>query len=741
MYALKGKKNEGQVTGRVRTRQNNWSMKNSLLLSLFFLLIISSISAQDFGAWKDNRLVLDNGVITREIVFEAGRLTTRSIKLKNNDLNFNNMSAEFSFMINGKIYDGSSVWTLISIFPAKDKYKGDGAIVKLAGTKKLSGIEIEIMYLLYPDLPVIRKQITIFNHTGQEVMLESFDVEKLLLGFNYIESVVYSNYGRQKHLGTYIGNWDDPILAIHSYAKNAGIILGNEAPGVLKRIDYNTNANNASIGLTHSDDIYPFRKYIKSGENWTSPKTFIIPYINISDPWQIMNTTLSDFVRRHLGLRIFEYKNRPVIASNTWVPFRYDFNDSLIVNVSKAAVDCGIQLSTIDVGWYVTEGNIGKKLGWDVNLGDWIVDKSKFPNGLKPVFAQTKKMGLNSGLWISVGTVSKNTAKVFKDHPEWAVQDEDGNPENLHSGDKNNMITMCFGTAWKDDIRDKILALVREFGLTYVKLDLSILTSSYVTDYNHSGCSAKTHSFHKDRKESFIVIYERLFELFDELHMQAPDLYIDCTFETAGKLQLIDYAFCQHAEGNWLTNIEEPFPVGAFRIRNLTWWKSPALPASSLLIGNMAIDSPDFIQELKTLIGSFPIVLGNPMKLSEERRSEIKKWTDWMKLMQTKYNYDLFRQDLPGFSEPTEGNWDGWSRINTDTKEGGIVGIFRQGSLDTERTVSVFGLEENKQYVIKEAPDYAEIVSMTGKELYEKGFKVKMTQKYDSRLFEVELIK
>ncbi|HZK65783.1 MAG TPA: hypothetical protein VFC34_16695 [Puia sp.] len=28
-----------------------------------------------------------------------------------------------------------------------------------------------------------------------------------------MESVVYTNYGRQKHLGTYIGNWDDPLLA------------------------------------------------------------------------------------------------------------------------------------------------------------------------------------------------------------------------------------------------------------------------------------------------------------------------------------------------------------------------------------------------------------------------------------------------------------------------------------------------------------------------------------------------
>jgi alpha-galactosidase len=108
--------------------------------------------------------------------------------------------------------------------------------------------------------------------------------------------------------------------------------------------------------------------------------------------------------------------------------------------------------------------------------------------------------------------------------------------------------------------------------------------------------------------------------------------------------------------------------------------------------------------------------------------------------MQKKYNYDLFRQDLPSFGEPTEGSWDGWSRINTDTGKGGIVGIFRQGSLDDQRTVSVPGLDKNKHYKVKSAPSGEEVVKMTGKELEEKGFKVKMSQKYDSKLYEIAIV-
>jgi len=718
------------------------TIKRFCLIYFLFIVAVYPAVAQDFASWKDNKyLTLDNGSVTRQIVVENGRILTDSLTLKKQGLNFNNKSEEFSFLIDGKAYSGTSGWDLVAFQKATDKYMGNGATVKLKGRNELKGIALEVTYLLYPDLPVIRKQVSILNNTAKEIKLESFDVEKLLLGFSYVESVVYSNYGRQKHLGTYVGNWDDAVLAVHSYAKNAGIILGNEAPGVLKRIDYNTHYDNANIGLTHTNDIYPFRKYIKAGEKWDSPRTFVIPYVNTSDPWQIMNTSLSDFIRRHMGLRIFDYKNRPVFAFNTWRGYRDKFNDSTIINSAKAAAECGVQLSTIDVGWYVTEGNINKNKGWDYNLGDWIVDKNKFPNGLKPAFDELKKAGIQPGLWISLATTSKSSSKALKDHPEWAVKDENNNPANLHSSGNPDFITMCFGTEWKDHIKYKIANLVDEYGLKYVKLDVAALTSAYTMEYNQSGCSAKNHPYHKDREESFIVIYERLFELFDDLHKQFPDLYIDCTFEVTGKLQLIDYAFCEHAEGNWLTNIEEPFPVGAFRIRNLAWWKSPALPASSLLIGNMEINSPDFIEELKTLIGTFPIVCGDPMQISKDQRNKIKQWTDWMKSMQGKYNYDMFRQDLPVFGEPAEGNWDGWSRINTDTKEGGIVGIFRHGSLDEERTVSIPRLDETKMYSIKEAPGNVEVARMTGKELVEKGFKVKMKRHYDSRLFEVEMVK
>ncbi|MBK6285297.1 MAG: hypothetical protein IPF54_23965 [Draconibacterium sp.] len=137
---------------------------------------------------------------------------------------------------------------------------------------------------------------------------------------------------------------------------------------------------------------------------------------------------------------------------------------------------------------------------------------------------------------------------------------------NLHDGGTDRF-SACFTTGWKNYIRDKILSLVKEHGLEYVKLDFAILTSAYRFDADVSGCFAENHA-HKDREESYLEIYRAAWLMYDELHAAAPDLFIDCTFETMGKLQLIDFDMCKHAEGNWLSNFEEEAPLGSIRAAN-----------------------------------------------------------------------------------------------------------------------------------------------------------------------------
>jgi len=708
----------------------------SVTLAIIFL---ADLPSQTVYKYSDSILVINNGFLKRIINCSNDSVFSEGLFLAGSERNYlQRSSPDFKFSMNGRKVNGYSGWKVISCEPFIDLESGSGAVLKLKSTKMPEEIEIELTYLTYPGLPVIRKKITFINRSKSDIKLEAVDVENLNLNTDYVSTWVYHNYARMKHLGTYVGNWDDPVVVIHNTTTRSGIAIGNEAPGVLKRTVFHTADRDAAAGLTYPGQDFPFRKWLKPGERWESPGVFIALYSDCDNGYNVINTTINDFVRKHLGTRISTIKDKPLFVYNTWYPFRTFVSDSLIREVAKAAAECGIQEFIIDDGWEYNYEKKSSARGWGENYGDWLVDLNKFPGSLSSTFDYIKSLGMKPGLWISIGSATSDS-KVLKEHPEWFIVNRNLEVGNLHyESSGQEFATSCFGTDWVNYIKSIILKLVKEHGLAYAKLDLSIVTSAYINNTSISGCYAENHPYHRDHEESFIVIYENVLRLFDELHTEAPELFIDCTFETAGKLQLQDYAFAKHAEGNWLSNIEEPFPTGALRMRQLAWWRSPAVPAGSLVIGNLPFDSKDFEFDLKSLLGTLPIVLGDPRKLSPEKRLEIKKWADWMVKMQEKYDYMSFRQDLPGFGEPSEGSWDAWGRINTEKKNGGIVGVFRQGAMEKLRTVTVNGLIPDRKYSVLLAPSGKQIAVLSGIQLSVDGFAVDFTKKYDGNIYEIK---
>ena len=721
-------------------------------MKIFFLsiLIYSAISvhanSQSFATWDNQQLILDNGLVKRVILLKGSTnncLTTTQFVLKNEGKSyFANNNDEFFVELNGEAYTGKNPWQLEECTLAQDTMKGNGATITLkAMTGRAAGIKLRITYLLYPDLPIVKKTIAFDNEGKEEICIESLDVEKLITGLEPTYTWICNSYGRYKTINGYEGDYYDPVVVLHDVAEERGIVLGNEAPGVTKKITAMLDGSTITIGLNHASDRYPLRKYLKPGDKWTSPATFIGLYHESKNPYDALNGMVSDYVRKYMGARIFYTKNIPAFIYNTWVPFRDNLTASSVLDIAENAAQCGFSHFVIDAGWHsidTTNSLISiKDKNWTMNLGDWLEDSTKFPNGLAEVFEKVRKMGMNPGLWISVATANTNS-KVYREHPDWFVKDENGNPAFLHDNTRNpNAVTACLAGPYYDYIKNKILKLTRELGLTYVKLDLSIVTSAYCYNVHNTGCFATNHAYHKDHEESYIAIYERCFQLFDELHREAPGLFIDCTFETMGKLQLIDFAMLKHAEGNWLTNIEETAPDGSWRMRQMAWWRSPVIPASSMIIGNLILDDPNYYQSLLSLSGSMPIMLGDTRKLTADDKRKIKEWADWMKDMQTKYKIMNYRQDLPGFDEPKEGSWDGFSRINSDNKTGGIVGVFRQGAAEIQRTICVNYLDPLKYYEIRRRPSGEKIAIMNGNDLANKGFPVTLEKKYDGCLFEI----
>lgn len=712
-----------------------------IVSNLILLSLAVCSNAQKYATWEEHRLVLDNGLIRREIVHdpETGQILTRSLKLKGDQEDFLNqelISPEFSVRMGGQKYSGLDPWLWEGVTRNFDDQGGDGAILRLRGTGELENVFIELCYLLYKDLPVISKFITVSNESRKDMRLEAVDVENLRIKAFTTDADLYVRYCRQKHIGPYVGNWNDPAVAIQMITDRRGMIIGNEAPGVLKRIAYYQERDDITAGLTHPDQPYPFRKWIEPGNDWDSPETFLLLYDDADDPHHALNYILPDYLRKHMGLRIHGDVDRPVFVYNIWYPFFHDINQELVEELIEAAAKCGVEQFIIDDGWMVNEFTDKEKDETYTHVGDYIIDTVKFPNGLEPHFERMHELGMKSGLWLSVGSANYS-ARVYREHPEWFVRGPDGELTNLHSTIDKGMLTACFSTGWFDHINNILLRFAEKYDLSYTKLDFAVVTSAYVTDPALSGCYARDHPLHRDHPESFLMNYRRLFELFDRLHREVPDLFIDCTFETQGKLHLIDYGFMKHADGNWLSNFQDPVPTGALRVRWLAWSRTPVMPAAACLVGNLPLDSKDLEFDYLSTIGTFPIMLGDARKVNPEQRKMLKDYTAWLRDMKEKYNYMDFRQDLYGFGEPREGYWDGWQRINTETREGGIIGVFRQGALESKRRVTIGGLNPDARYSVLKAVSGDEVIQMSGKELRDTGVVVEMEKPYQGKLFQI----
>lgn len=151
-----------------------------------------------FASWTKYELILNNGVVKKIIKLPSptGNFLTTSYQPVVGEFKyFEPQNTDFQFGVNGLPYSGQNNWSLIEIKSITDTLDGDGASVTLLSLDKK--IQVILKFLLYPNLPVIRKNLVIKNLANEEISLESIDVEKFNINHYFAPtfSWIYSDYG------------------------------------------------------------------------------------------------------------------------------------------------------------------------------------------------------------------------------------------------------------------------------------------------------------------------------------------------------------------------------------------------------------------------------------------------------------------------------------------------------------------------------------------------------------------
>ena len=124
--------------------------------------------------------------------------------------------------------------------------------------------------------------------------------------------------------------------------------------------------------------------------------------------------------QRHLRDRIVTFPKtdlpRPV-HYNCWEAVYFDHTFDELKEIAAQAVSLGAERFVLDDGWF------GKRDDDTQALGDWRVDRRKYPDGLTPLIDHVKGLGMTFGIWFEPEMVNPNS-DIFRTHPNWALGDD-----------------------------------------------------------------------------------------------------------------------------------------------------------------------------------------------------------------------------------------------------------------------------------------------------------------------------
>lgn len=194
------------------------------------------------------------------------------------------------------------------------------------------------------------------------------------------------------------------------------------------------------------------------------------------------------------GLR----RPRPVHL-NSWEALYFNLDEPALLALLDTAKALGVERFVVDDGWFA--GRVDDRRA----LGDWQVDRRRFPRGLGPVAEAVVAAGLSFGLWVEPEMVSADSA-LARAHPGW-LRGGDGGLEARHQ----RVLDLAQGPV-QDAIFHALAALLSSLPISYLKWDHNrILT----------GQGAGPGVGHRAQVEGLYAVLQRVRAAFPEVELES----------------------------------------------------------------------------------------------------------------------------------------------------------------------------------------------------------------------------
>ncbi|PUB15649.1 alpha-galactosidase [Yoonia sediminilitoris] len=148
---------------------------------------------------------------------------------------------------------------------------------------------------------------------------------------------------------------------------------------------------------------------------------------------------------------------RPV-HYNCWEAVYFDHDLAVLSDMAERAARIGAERFVLDDGWF------GKRDDDTTSLGDWDIDRRKWPDGLTPLIDKVHAEGMSFGLWVEPEMVNAES-DLYRAHPDWIL----GAPDQVTG---RYQLVLDLGRAEvRDYLFGKLDAILSENAIDYLKWD------------------------------------------------------------------------------------------------------------------------------------------------------------------------------------------------------------------------------------------------------------------------------
>jgi alpha-galactosidase len=198
-------------------------------------------------------------------------------------------------------------------------------------------------------------------------------------------------------------------------------------------------------------------------------------------------------------------KLRPVLY-NSWEATEFKVDEAGQERLAGKAAALGVERFVVDDGWFGARNND------HAGLGDWVVNRQKFPNGLKPLIDKVHGLGMSFGLWVEPEMVNPDS-DLYRAHPDWVLNF----PGRQRSEGRNQLVLNLAREDVKAHLLDVLDRLLRENDIQFLKWD-----------YNRNWSEPGWPDVAPEEQQKVYVAYVRnLYDILRELRARHPGVEIE----------------------------------------------------------------------------------------------------------------------------------------------------------------------------------------------------------------------